>query len=149
MAINPHLKVAFVVAPLLAIAGWGLAEMYWTYTHPEVAARLAPRRACNLRHGLCRLKAGDVQLFIRGEFDAAGRLRTLRIESTVPLDAVLASVAPLKADSDRPVRFTSANGRLWHARLADAPPPGEEARRLRLVAVVGKKTYIGEMRVRY
>ena len=149
MAINPHLKIAIVVAPLLAIAGWGLAEMYWASTHPEAAARLAPRRACNLRHDLCRLQAGDVQLFIRGEFDTAGRLRALRIESTVPLDTVLASVAPLKAERDKPVRFVGENGRVWRARLADAPPPGEEAHRLRLVATAGKKTYIGETRVRY
>ena len=149
MAINPHLKVAFVVAPLLAIAGWGLAEMYWTYTHPEAAAHLAPRRACDLRHGLCRLKAGDLQLIIQGDFDDSGRLRALRIESTMPLETLIASVAPLTAERDQPVRFTSGNGRLWRARLPDAPPPGEERRRLRLVATAGGKTYIGETRVHY
>ena len=149
MAINPHLKVAFVVAPLLAIGGWGLAEMYWTATNPEAARHLAPRRACDLRVKACRLKAGGLQLFIRGDFDESGRLRALRIESTMPLDTVVASVAPLKAEDDKPVRFSSGNGRLWRARLPHAPPPGEEARRLRLVATAGKKTYIGEMRVRY
>ena len=150
MAMNPHLKIAFVVAPLLAIAGWGLAEMYWASTHPEAAARIAPRRACDMREKACRLKAGDLQLFIRGEFDATGRLNALRIESTEPLDGIVAGVSPLKGERDRPAVFTSADGRVWRARLPDAPPPSkEEARRLRVVAVAGGKTYIGETRVRY
>ena len=149
MAINPHLKVAFVVAPLLAIGGWGLAEMYWTAMNPEAARHLAPRRACDMRVKACRLKAGDLQLFIRGEFDKTGRLRAMRIESTMPLDTVVASVAPLKAERDAPVRFSSKDGRLWRASLPDTPPSGREARRLRLVATAGRKTYIGEMRVRY
>ena len=148
MAMNPHLKIAIVVAPLLAIAGWGLAEMYWTATHPDAAARLAPRRACDMRVKACRLKAGDLHLFIRGEFGERG-LRALRIESSEPLTTVLVSVAPLRAQRDRPVRMTSADGRTWRASLTDAPPPGKEARRLRLVATAGKKTYIGETRVRY
>jgi len=145
---NPHLKIAIVIAPLLAIGGWGLAEMYWRYTHPDAAARLAPRRACDMRVKACRLKAGDLQLFIRGEFDERG-LKAVRIESTVPLDTVLVSIAPLKAERDAPVRLRSADGRTWRARLDSAPPPGKEARRLRLVATAGGKTYIGETRVRY
>ncbi len=148
MAMNPHLKIAIVVAPLLAIAGWGLAEMYWTATHPDAAARLAPRRACDMRVKACRLKAGDLHLFIRGEFGGRG-LRALRIESSEPLTTVLVSIAPLRAQRDRPVRMTSADGRTWRVSLADAPPPGKDARRLRLVVTAGKKTYIGETRVRY
>ena len=145
---NPHLKIAIVVAPLLAIAGWGLAEMYWTATHPGVAARLAPRRACDMRIKACHLKAGDLHLFIRGEFDSRG-LRRLRVESSESLTGVLVSIAPLNAKQDRPLRLSSANGRIWRARITTAPPPGEESRRLRLVATAGRKTYIGEMRVRY
>ena len=148
MAINPHLKIAIVVAPLLAIAGWGLAEMYWMATHPEVAARLAPRRACAMRLKACHLKAGDLHLFIRGEFDDRG-LRALSVESSEPLTGVLVSIAPLNAERDRPLRMTSADGRTWRVRIVSAPPPGDESRRLRLVATAGKKTYIGETRVRY
>jgi hypothetical protein len=145
---NPHLKLAIVIAPLLAIGGWGLAEMYWSHTHPDAAARLAPRRACNMRVKACRLKAGDLQLFIRGEFNERG-LRAVRIDSSMPLDTVLISIAPLHAERDRPVRLRSTDGRTWRARLAGAPPPGREARRLRLVATAGGKTYIGETRIRY
>lgn len=147
---NPHLKVAVVVAPLLMVLGWGAAEMWWNYQHPELSTDRRPYTLCDLARNDCHLEQGDAKIVITGDYDGDRRLTALRLTSTQSLSVVLFAIGPAGQETP-PKRLESTDGRGWQTTSGqiDVPATDPGNLMLRMVAQSGSRNYIGEMKLRY
>ncbi|TYK65711.1 hypothetical protein [Colwellia echini] len=78
---NKHLKIAFLVAPILAIAGFGLADLYSENEAAQVKLiQLVAEGNCDVSQNDCVLSSGEFQINVS---DQGG---VTEINSTFPLD---------------------------------------------------------------
>ncbi|MBU2871863.1 hypothetical protein [Colwellia sp. E2M01] len=78
---NKHLKIAFLVAPILAIAGFGLADLYSeNKAAQEKVIQLVAEGNCDVTQNDCVLTSGEFKINVS---DKAG---VTQINSTFPLD---------------------------------------------------------------
>jgi hypothetical protein len=147
---NPHLRLAIIIAPMLAIFGWGLAEMWWNYHNPQIATNKRPYTLCDLERKDCLLVRDEARLALTGVYDGERRLTGIELTSNVTLAQVFYAIGPKDADTP-PQRLASDDGRVWRTAPGEvnlaAPDPGNLI--LRMVARSHKGEYIGEMKFRY
>ncbi len=130
-AASPHLKIALVVAPLLAVGGWIAADLLFPASGPsETRQTDEPLRLngeCRLPGGVCELLHREIAVNLGAEPLAGGAARIL-LRATVPLKGALVA-----RNDEAPVAMTPrGDATRWQARL-DAPlAPGD---RLRLAVV--------------
>ena len=78
---NRHLKVAFMVAPILLVLGWGGADFYEESKANETRfIELKPEGHCDVINESCVLKSGEFKVNV---FDKDG---VTVVNSTFPLD---------------------------------------------------------------
>lgn len=78
---NRHLKVAFMVAPILLVLGWGGADFYEESKANETRfIQLKPDGHCDVINKSCVLKSGEFKVNV---FDKDG---DTVVNSTFPLD---------------------------------------------------------------
>jgi hypothetical protein len=144
---NLHLKIAIIIAPIMAIGGWGLAETIWNASHPEQATTKRPYTLCDLVNAECDLQQGDLTLTIKAELVPEQAPRQLRLVASHEVtDAVIA----LSPELDRPRKLHSSDGLVWSwpddLKLPSKDPGGLI---LRMVVKGQKSVYIGEMKLKY
>ncbi|NQY38013.1 MAG: hypothetical protein HRT37_24300 [Alteromonadaceae bacterium] len=79
---NKHTRVAFMVAPILAIIGFILADYYDEYhAGKEIIFQLIPEGHCDIINQKCILKSGEFKINI------ADKKGITEVNSTFPLDS--------------------------------------------------------------
>ncbi len=145
-ATNPHLKIALVVAPLLMVGGYIIADLFELSTTPEStesannAKPLVVDDRCRLLGEVCELLHREIAVNIGAE-PGPGSTTLVYLSTSVPVDGVL--VAREKAP---PIRMTTrGSSKRWKAEL---PYPLAEGERIRLALVRGEHRYFAEITTR-
>lgn len=135
------LKLAFMVAPFLAILGFVAVELWQSsFAQQAKVVELSIQGDCDITGRGCLLQSGDLQLSIT---DNAG---ITRINSTYPLDKVtffivsddqLMTAYPLEMDNNRYYWQTATP-------LHKLLKAGTQQYPLRLIAQIGNGQYISE-----
>ena len=144
-AASPHLKIALIVAPLLVIGGYIVADLYRPREapppQPRTASELQVPEECRLLGGVCELLHREIAANIGAELEENGRTR-IYLATSVPLEGAL-----LAGEQQDPVTMVSRrDARHWQALL---PYPLREGDRLRLALVSGKRRYFAEIPVQH
>lgn len=78
---NRHTKIAILVAPILTIIGFALADLWEEHAAKEVRAfELVPFGHCDVSHKKCILKSGEFEINVMDEKGIT------TINSTFPID---------------------------------------------------------------
>lgn len=142
-AANPHLKIALIVTPLLAIGGYIVADLYHhpeaSAPPPQTASELQVSGDCRLLGEVCELLHREIAANIGAEPQENGHT-LIYLATSVPLQGAL-----LAAEPHDPVAMASrGDTRRWKALL---PYPLRQGDRLRLAMVSGERRYFAEITV--
>jgi len=137
---NKHLKVAFMVAPILAIIGFGAADYY---EENEAALEkiiiLSPEGNCDIANKNCVLVSGDFKINVS---DAAG---VTEVNSTFPLDsATLFLVDSNDKMTPYPLGMKDPYYWLSNTPLSELLANQGDSYKLRLIANIKGGQYISE-----
>jgi hypothetical protein len=140
---NRHTKLALIIAPFLAIGGYGATDYYMrNKSHDEQLLKLNLEGECNLTSRPCTLTADQISI----ELHHSGQ--ETQLKTTFPLDLVTVS-------------FTDANGKEsihhmipdefrlnWHAdtQFADLQNAAAGPITVRLGAIYNNLKYLHEFR---
>ena len=148
---NRHVVVAALVAPVLALlAYFAMDYMFGEAPHAAVEGQSYPlveKPNCRYDSGYCGLKNNEFELEISYQRLGGDRL-ALSLESTFPLDGVMAAVVISETDDKAPVpmKAASADGKEWSIEVVVTEP---ETDRIRLAASAGGSVYFGEVSTRF
>lgn len=138
---NKHLKIAFIVAPILVIVGFIATDYYEENEASEVKIiLLAPYGHCDITNKNCVLISGDFKVNV---YDEAGETE---INSTFPLDSATLFLVD-KSDQMTPYPLSmKKNPYYWHSKtpLSDLLANQGDSYKLRLIATIKGGQYIGE-----
>jgi len=138
---NKHTKIAIVVAPILTILGFALADLWEERKASEERIfQLSPFGHCDVLNGKCILKKGEFEVNV---FEKNGMTS---VNSTFPLDR-----ATLFLVDENNVPTTYRLGMIespyyWHSEtnLRELAPNKGDSYKLRLVAEIKGGSYISE-----
>lgn len=138
---NKHLKLAFMVAPILAIVGFGAADYYKeSEAQKEKIVQLTPEGGCDVTNKSCVLISGEFKINVA---DSAG---VTEINSTFPLDSATLflvdknnKMTPYPLGMKESPYYWRSNTPLTHL-LANKG----DSYKLRLIAKIKGGQYIGE-----
>jgi len=143
---NKHVIVALIVAPILAIMSYFAVDAAVSETphaaKPGERVQLIEKPNCRYTSGACDLKNGDFEVRIRGQwFDEVQVLLTL--ESTVPLDGVIAAHVTNIDTEVPPVKMKALDdsGLKWGLNIVN---PNLKVDRIRLAASSNETLYFGD-----
>ena len=142
-AASPHLKIALVVAPLLAIGGYILAGLYRPASAPvagEGPGTLQVSHECRLLGGVCELLHREIAVNLGASVQEDGRTQVY-LGASVPLEGVVIS----SGEREPIVMETRGTPRRWKARLPYAIHAGDP---VRLALVSGERRYFAEITAR-
>ena len=138
---NKHLKIAFMVAPILAIVGFGAADYYEeSEAHKEKIVQLIPEGDCDVTNKNCVLISGEFKINVS---DAAG---VTEVNSTFPLDsATLFLVDKNNKMTPYPLGMKESPY-YWRSNtpLSNLLANKGDSYQLRLIAKIKGGQYIGE-----
>ncbi len=135
---NKHLITAMFVTPLLAIAGYYVADR--SVAEPPVAIEpdrsypLVARSNCRYQSGLCTLVNGDVKLTVNASRVSEHRV-ALSVVAEQPLDRVVIASTP-----DEPV-VMKREGNVWKNEMTITDP---ESTQLQLVFTLNGAHFFAE-----
>ena len=140
---SPHLKIALVVAPLLAVGGYIIADFYRPAAEPvdrQGGGSLQVSENCRLLGDLCKLLHREIAANLSATVRENGQT-LVYLGTSVPLEgAVIAS-----DDREPVVMETRGSARRWKATLPYAVHEGD---RIRLAMVSGDRRYFAEITAR-
>ena len=143
---NRHILIASLVAPVLALMAY-FGAGYLFGERPQAAVEgqsypLAEQPNCRWASGACGLANNDFEVELRYQPRADDRF-VFRLESALPLDGVLLSVAHDGSGSavPEPMQAEDEGGLNWITELS-VPDPGGD--RIRLAASSGGVLYFGD-----
>ena len=146
---NKHKYVAIIVAPILAIGGYGLADLYMTSKEEVNYLKLFPKGDCVPTQSACEVEGPGITVFVTfDEQPSQGQQLPVTVTSMTRLDDVGLSLvnagqetAPVgaTADSERKVWQTRSN--LVHINTS-------EPIKLRLAISEKGNVHLGEIPLR-
>lgn len=85
---NKHTRLAFIIAPFLAVLGWIASDLWIERTQPvnQFFTLTAENDYCDVIAKQCVLRSGDIKLSLYTTTDGENKDRTV-INSTYPLDS--------------------------------------------------------------
>lgn len=97
LSLSPHMRIAIIMAPFLAIGGYGLADLWESKKAPEVKKDVAMQQLfvegqCKLSAGKCTLSYNNLKVVIRQGKASEPGLARLELEPSVVLRAVQMSL---------------------------------------------------------
>ncbi|NMP33105.1 hypothetical protein HII17_16220 [Thalassotalea sp. M1531] len=136
-----HKKIAFFVAPFLALGGYILSDMYMEYKANEKRVfELVPEGHCDIIHEKCVLKSGDFKINV---YDKNG---ITSINSTFPLDEVVIFLVDSAKEIQSYPMGMKDSPYYWHretplrSRIAEKG----QKQKLRVIATIKGGKYISE-----
>lgn len=87
MSLNKHLRIAIILAPFMAIFGWGLADTWMRADIEEVKQHVAVREMvvadqCILKPGQCKLSQDEMEVSLEVAEPSAADLFRVDLTST-------------------------------------------------------------------
>lgn len=138
---NRHTKIAFMIAPILAVIGYIGADYYKeNQASDEKIIQLVPYGHCDIINESCILKAGEFEVNV---FDKKG---ITTVNSTFPLD----SATLFLVDKDNnPTQYQLGmieSPYYWHTKTRLRALVGEKGKshKIRLIANIKGGRYISE-----
>lgn len=137
---NKHMKLAFMVAPILAIVGFIAADFYEeNEASQEKIVQLVPEGHCDIVNKNCVLISGEFKINVS---DEAG---VTEVNSTFPLDSATLFLVD-KSDKMTPYPLGMKSPHYW---LSNTPLGGllanqGDSYKLRLIVKIKGGQYIGE-----
>lgn len=140
-AASPHLKIALVVAPLLAIGGYIIADLYRPAAQPPAADRgpgsLQVSKNCHLLSDVCELLHREIALNMSARLQDDDHT-LVYLSASVPLEGAI-----IASGEKQPIVMETRGGpKRWKALL---PYPVHEGDALRLAVVSGERRYFAEI----
>jgi len=138
---NRHQKVAFFVAPFLAIGGYILSDMYMEYKANQTRVfQLIPEGHCDIINQRCVLKSGDFKINI---YDKNG---ITSINSTFPLDQAVLFFVDGSEQIESYRMGMKDSPYYWHRETTLRKRIGKkgEKQKLRVIASIKGGKYISE-----
>ncbi len=140
-AASPHLKIALIVAPLLAIGGYIIADLYRPAAEPPAAHRgpgaLQVSKNCHLLGDVCELLHREIALNMSARPRDDGST-LVYLSASVPLEGAI-----LASGGKQPIAMeTRGTPKRWKALLPYPVHPGDS---LRLAVVSGERRYFAEI----
>jgi len=138
---NKQIKVAFMVAPILAVIGFIAADYYKeNQASDKKIIQLVPHGHCDVINETCILKAGKFEVNV---FDIKG---ITTVNSTFPLDSVTLFLVN-KANQPTQYRLGMIeNPYYWHTKSKLRTLIGEKGKRYKMRLIINIKggRYIAE-----
>lgn len=137
--LNPHLRLALVIAPLLAVGGYILAGFFSPGSEPGAPSGPRPLEIddrCQLLDGVCRLLHREIALNIGAALVSDGT--EIFLASSVPLKGAVVGL-----EGRSPVTLSQRDGpKKWQAHLPYALPAGDT---LHLVVATAEHRYFADV----
>ena len=148
-----HLKIAFIVAPFLAIGGYALVDQYQHYQLQKQAKALYPLRvagACRLTpEGGCLLRSDTLEVRLKTVDVKADGSLTLLLQSSLPLEGgKLGYGRSGEAVPQRSLR-RAEDARHWLVSIPASDLTLNDRLDLRMVLVGGERVYLAEVEAAY
>ena len=124
---NKHIITALIVAPILALGGYFIADFFIAEQPQQARAggqyQLLPLPNCRYASGLCGLKNGNFKVVITGAADRSGNV-LLQLDSVFALDEAYIAVVNDSSDSAGPVAMEkfSDDARVWRLSVSSVDP---------------------------
>lgn len=138
---SSHTKIAIIVAPLLAIGGYILADHYASKKEAELSSQVKPltlQSGCRLLGGVCELLHREIAINISAE---SGPTTTVYLRASTAIDGAL-----LSSTGQQPMAMERrGDNERWKALL---PYPLEEETAIQLAIVAGERRYYAEIPAR-
>ncbi len=134
---NPHLKIALVVAPLLAVGGYIAADLYSSQREEAPAPKDQPLRiegTCRLVGGVCKLLHREIAVNLGAESDPAGGV-WIYLRASIPIEGALLAL------DDAPPRPMTRRGDATRWKLHLNALPRTDGRLRLVVAREGHRYY--------
>ena len=147
---NKHLKIAFVVAPFLAIGGYALVDQYQHHQLQKQARALfplAPEGDCRLASEAgCRLRSETLDLLLREAGASGGDAFDLLIESDRPLVGGKLGYGAVSAELPQRSLRQLNDGRHWAVTIPRSAIDASGKVELRMVLVSDGRVHIATLR---
>jgi len=138
---NKHLKVAFMVAPILAILGFVGADFYEeSEAEKEKFIQLVPEGHCDIINNSCVLKSGEFKVNISDEEGIT------EVNSTFPLDTATLFLVDKDDNMTAYPLGMQKSPYYWRSKthLNSFVPNKGDSYKLRLIAKIKGGEYISE-----
>ena len=138
---NKHTKIAFMVAPILAVIGFIAADYYKEdQASKDKIIQLVPFGHCDVINENCILKAGDFEVNV---FDKKGMTT---VNSTFPLDSAFLFLVDKDNNATQYQLGMVQSPYYWHARTQLRSFTGQinQSYKLRLIMNIKGGRYIAE-----
>lgn len=139
LSMNKHLRLAFIIAPLLLVGGFIAAEYYSKYTNSQKKYhQLTVQGKCDIFHAECQLNGAGLELKIT---DKNG---TTQLKSNHPLST--AAIAVVDNDKEKPSNLQADDTRQsWIINTARyASPKDIMSNKIRLIVSVDDEFFFSE-----
>ncbi len=136
---NKHLRLAFIIAPLLLVGGFIAAEYYNKYTNSlKKYHHLAVQGVCDIFNGECKLQGAGLELKISNSNG------TTHLNSNHPLST--AAIAVVDNDQEKPRNLQSDDTRQsWIINTARYASKKEaSSNQIRLIVSVDDEFFFSE-----
>jgi|TARA_B110000238_G_scaffold77932_1_gene85857 hypothetical protein len=138
---NKHTRIAFMIAPILAVIGYIAADYYKeNQANDDKIIKLVPVSHCDVINESCILKAGDFEVNV---FDKKGMTT---VNSTFPLDTATLFLVDKENNSKQYQLGMIESPYYWHTRTNLRSLVGEkgESYKIRLIINIKGGRYIAE-----
>ncbi|BAO43991.1 hypothetical protein [Thiolapillus brandeum] len=140
---NRHVKLAIILAPMLAIGGYILTGIYLDDridAQPTMDKPLALQPDCHLLSGVCELLHREIAVNVAMENEGGQRL--FYLSTSTPIKGTL--VAFTDQQAPRPMHRRGGDNRKWVLEIRE---PIHEGQRVKLVISGNKHRYFAEIPV--
>ncbi len=137
--LSPHLRLALILAPLLAVGGYILAGFYQPGSGDEPDDGPRPLQLsgnCRLPEGVCKLLHREIAVNVGAE--QQGEATEIYLATSVPLEGAVVGL-----ENATPVTMTTRGSlKRWKARLSRPLRPGDH---LHLALVTRDHRYFADL----
>lgn len=152
MSLNKHLRIAIILAPFLAIFGWGLADTWVRPDIDELKQHVAVREMivadqCVLKPGQCKLSKDEMDVELEVAEASAADLLRVNVTSTQHIRALKMSIV----QGDEETRLVAQRTRVTDHWFAEFPKKllKESSVTMRVAIAQTKRVYLAEFPAKF
>nr|CAA6809964.1 MAG: Unknown protein [uncultured Thiotrichaceae bacterium] len=147
MSLSKHLRIAIILAPFMAIFGWGLADTWMRKDIEEIKQTVAVKEMvvtdqCILKPGQCKLSKDEMEVSLEVAEPSAADLFRLNLASTQHIRALKVSIVQSGEETKLIAQPTKVTDR-WYVEF-----PREQLKSssftLRFAIAQTKRVYLAE-----